>query len=112
MNIRTFKTPKEVLAYEDGLNDAWGCAKRILDLDCSEVATIFKELVESDMDLIMPKSKIFEHYTPSDAIYKIATYEKERVTREKIIDAKLNELINMFTTEEVLKGLHRLSKGE
>ena len=115
MNISGYKTREEVSAYEDGLNDAWLCAKKILRLGFNEASAIFKELITDDEVKYIPDIEIFERYAPMDAIVKIMAYEKEHVTRENIIDTKLNELINAFdvkvTKEELIEALYRIGRA-
>lgn len=62
----------EEKAYEDGLNDAWECARKIVDMDCETVSKIFEG---SHYD------NVFIDCKASDAIERIRKYEKQQTEK-------------------------------
>lgn len=91
--------------YDEGLNDAWECVKKIVDMDWN---TRHEVLNDSNMTLY----GLLSDFTPEKAIKRIKEYEedKNRVTRCSIIKTKLDEIKDMFedsvTNEEIIKILN------
>lgn len=75
INTHTFKK-KVQEAYNNGLNDAWECAKKIYGFSCKELSEVLPESKE------IP----FCSYSASEAIAKIKEYEEQQKqdTKEKI----------------------------
>ena len=76
-NVRTNTFTKKLKeAYNNGLNDAWECAKKIYDFSGGELSEIFPESKE------IP----FYSYSASEAIARIKEYEEQQKqdTKEKI----------------------------
>lgn len=53
-------------SYEQGLNDAWECANKIMNMSCGELSEIFPDF----------KGFPFEECSASEAIAKIKEYEE------------------------------------
>lgn len=54
--------------YEQGLNDAWECANKIINMSCGELSKIFPNL----------QGYPFEEYSASETIAKIKEYEESK----------------------------------
>lgn len=76
-NIHTGVLEKKLQeAYDNGLNNAWECAKKIYDFNYKELAEVFPESDETP----------FDSYSASEAITRIKEYEERQKqdTKEKI----------------------------
>jgi len=62
--------------YQKGLNDAWECARRVINCD---VPYDFWELASGQSNLA-----IFKHYSAQGAIAKIKEYEEKQKQEDKI----------------------------
>lgn len=94
------------VVYDEGLNDAWECAKKIIDMEWN---TRHEVLNDPSMTLY----GLLSNVTPKRAIKMVEKYEedKNRVTRRSIIKIKLDEIKDMFedpvTNEELIKILEK-----
>lgn len=57
--------------YEQGLNDAWGCAKKIYKMKFSDIGKIYGEENDSFSDVIF-------YFSPQEAIKKIKKWEESQ----------------------------------
>jgi hypothetical protein len=67
-------------AYDNGLNDAWECAKRIYEMPCDAVCELFPD--SNDV--------IFADITASEAIKKIREYDEKKAERNASPDNELH----------------------
>lgn len=92
------------VVYDEGLNDAWECVKKIVDMEWS---TRHEVLNDPSMSLY----GLLSNVTPKRAIKMVKKYEedKNRVTRRSIIKTKLDEIKDMLedpvTNGELIKIL-------
>lgn len=97
-------------AYEQGLNDAWECARKLMltgGLSYSELYQIFECGTEHD---------ILRKESPAYVIAKIKEYEEkqkevDRVTSQSIIKSHLEDMLDNFTLDEIEEVLKQM-KGE
>lgn len=91
------------VVYNEGLNDAWECVKKIVDMGWN---TRHEVLNDSSMTLY----GLLSNVTPKSAIKMVKEYEDNNVTRRSIIKTKLDEIKDMFddpaTNEEIIKILN------
>lgn len=93
------------VVYDKGLNDAWECVKKIVDMEWS---TRHEVLNDPSMTLYSLLSNI----TPKRAIKMVKEYEedKNRISRRSIVKTKLDEIKDMFedpvTNEELIEILN------
>ncbi len=92
------------VVYDKGLNDAWECVKKIVNMEWD---TRHEVLNDPSMTLY----SLLSNVTPKRAIKMVERYEedKNRVTRRSIIKTKLDEIKDMFedpaTNKELIKIL-------
>lgn len=90
------------IVYDEGLNDAWECAKKIIEMDWSTRHRVLK-------DPSMTLYSLLSNHTPEETIKMVKKYE-DSVTRCSIIKTKLDEIKDMFedsvTNEEIIKILN------
>ena len=92
------------VVYDEGLNDAWECVKKIIDMDWN---TRHEVLNDPSMTLY----SLLSNVTPKRAIKMVEEYEedKNRISRHSIIKTKLDEIKDMFenpvTNEELIEIL-------
>ncbi len=91
------------VVYNEGLNDAWECAKKIVKMDWNTKHEVLK-------DPSMRLYNLLSNHTPEEAIKMVKEYEDNNVTRRSIIKTKLDEIKDMFddpaTNEEIIKILN------
>lgn len=94
------------IVYDEGLNDAWECVKKIVDMEWNTRHEVLNDPSMTLYDLL-------SNVTPERAIKMVKEYEEDRnrVTRRSIIKIKLDEIKDMFedpvTNEELIKILEK-----
>lgn len=92
------------VVYNEGLNDAWECVKKIVDMEWS---TRHEVLNDPSMTLY----GLLSNVTPERAIKMVEKYEEDRnrISRRSIVKTKLDEIKYMFedpvTNEELIEIL-------
>lgn len=85
-NAKDLMEEKKNEAYQHGLADAWGAAKKIVTMPD-------RDFINSDILDLDPGESIFTKYTASEAIEKIQQYEQEQDAEIKVGD----EVVGVFS---------------
>lgn len=95
------------VVYDEGLNDAWECVKKIVKMNWDTRHEVLK-------DPSLTLYSLLSNCTPKEAIKKIEEYEedKNRVTRRSIIKTKLDEIKDMLEDPVTNEELIEILEGE
>lgn len=89
--------------FENGLEQAWECARKIYKMTAKEVIAIFGGC------------SLWVDYSASEAIAKIKEYEG-RTTRQSIIKSQLEDIITGFTepvtSQEIIDALVQIKEKQ
>lgn len=93
--------------YDKGLNDAWECVKKIVNMDWNT-----RHEVLNDPSLAL--YSLLSNVTPKRAIKMIEKYEedRDRISRRSIIKTKLDEIKDMLEDPVTNEELIEILEGE
>lgn len=95
------------VVYDKGLNDAWECVKKIVNMDWNT-----RHEVLNDPSLAL--YSLLSNVTPKRAIKMVEKYEEDRncISRRSIIKTKLDEIKDMLEDPVTNEELIEILEGE